>query len=137
MLQTKSISIAQLSLLDTEFIKVEVKPNSEIEPHHLSEILEAYDELVGRDVKFSLLTILPDDLYISPETKKLWADPKRSDRKTTEAFVINGLGLKLIANFILKFHKPSHNTRYFNTEEKALAWLEEQGVKPVFSKQTP
>lgn len=47
MLQTKSISIADLSLLNKEFIRVEVKPNSEIEPHHLSEILEAYNELVG------------------------------------------------------------------------------------------
>lgn len=132
MLQTKSISIADLSLLNKEFIRVEVKPNSEIEPHHLSEILEAYNELVGPDQKFSLLTILPEDLYVSPETKKLWAAPDRSDRKTTEAFVINGLGLKLLANFVLKFHKPAHNTRYFNSEEKALAWLEEQGVKPVF-----
>lgn len=78
------------------------------------------------------MTILPEDLYVSPETKKLWAAPDRSDRKTTEAFVINGLGLKLLANFVLKFHKPAHNTRYFNSEEKALAWLEEQGVKPVF-----
>lgn len=136
MIKHKSISFAELSLLNEQFIKVVVNPNSEIHPVHLDEIWLAYDDLVGKGSKFTLLTILPEDLYISPNTKKLWANPERSARKNTEAFVINGLGLKLIANFVVKFHKPSHNVRYFNNEEKALNWLEENGVKTKLSKQT-
>ncbi len=136
MLKSKSISFADVSLLNEKFIRVEVKPNSEIEPFHLEELLSAYNELVGENNQFNLLTVLPEDLYISPETKKVWANPQRSNRKLTEAFVINGLGMKLIANFVLKFHKPIHNTRYFNQEEEALNWLEENGVKPFLSKQT-
>lgn len=130
MLKSKTTSFAELSLLNEKFIRVEVKPNSEIEPFHLEEMLSAYNELVGEETRFNLLTILPEDLYISPETKKVWADPNRSKRKLTEACVINGLGLKLIANFVLRFHKPTHNVRYFNTEKQALAWLEENGVTP-------
>lgn len=132
---SKSISFAELSLLNEKFIRVEVKPNTEIEPFHLEEILSAYDELVGPDTKINLLTILPEDLYISPETKKIWADPNRSNRKLTEACVINGLGLKVIANFVLRFHKPTHNVRYFNTEKQALEWLALNGVTPTPNKQ--
>lgn len=130
------MSFAELSLLNEQFIRVEVKPNSEIEPFHLEEMLNAYNEMVGEDTKFNLLTILPEDLYISPETKKVWADPNRSNRKLTEACVINGLGLKLIANFVLRFHKPTHNVRYFNTEKQALEWLAQNGVTPMLNKQT-
>lgn len=136
LLKTKSISFAELSLLNEKFIRVEVKPNSEIEPFHLEELLCAYNELVGENNMFSLLTVLPEDLYISPETKKVWANPQRSNRKLTEAFVINGLGMKLIANFVIKFHKPTHNTRYFNKETEAMKWLEENGVKPISSIRT-
>lgn len=125
----KSISFAELTLLNERFIKVTVNPSSEIHPIHLAEIWNAYDDLVGKNSKFSLLTILPEDLYISPETKKMWANPQRSERKLTEAFVINGLGLKLIANFVVRFHKPQHNVRYFNSEEKALIWLGEHGIE--------
>jgi hypothetical protein len=135
--KSKSISFAELTLLNERFIKVVVNPNSEIHPEHLEEIWLAYNELVGHDSKFSLLTILPEDLYISPNTKKVWADSVRSERKHSEAFVINGLGLKLIANFVVKFHKPSHNMRYFNSEEKALNWLEDLGIEPKFNTQIP
>lgn len=136
MLQSKTTSFAELSLLNEKFIRVEVKPNSEIEPFHLEEILSAYNELVGENTRFNLLTIFPEDLYISPETKKIWADPKRSNRKLTEACVINGLALKLIANFVLRFHKPTHNVRYFNSEKQALEWLAQNGVAPKINKQT-
>lgn len=136
MTKNKSISFAELSLLNEQFIKVVVNPNSEIHPIHLDEIWNAYNDMVGKNTKFSLLTILPEDLYISPDTKKVWADPERSERKLTEAFVINGLGLKLIANFVVKFHKPRHNVRYFNSEEKALNWLEDNGIEAKLSTQT-
>jgi|GEM_PF-2597568 len=136
MTKNKSISFAELTLLNERFIKVNVNPSSEIHPIHLAEIWNAYDDLVGKNSKFSLLTILPEDLYISPETKKMWANPQRSERKLTEAFVINGLGLKLIANFVARFHKPQHNVRYFNSEEKALIWLGELGIEAKLNTQS-
>jgi hypothetical protein len=47
-----------------------------------------------------------------------------------DAFVIDSLAQRILGNFYLKFNKPQFPTRFFNSKEEALIWLEafvEQG----------
>ncbi len=39
------------------------------------------------------------------------------------AFLSKAAGEKLLANFFIKFMKPSKPTKFFNTEEEAINWL--------------
>jgi len=43
--------------------------------------------------------------------------------RQAEAFVVNSLPTRLIANFYMKFNKPPNPTKIFNTVEKAEEWL--------------
>ncbi|MBC7865371.1 MAG: hypothetical protein IAF38_20515 [Bacteroidia bacterium] len=112
-------------MLDDDFLRVEVNPGAEVLVEHLDEIWAAYDELLGEGKKFYIIVILPFDMHHLAETRKKWRNQKRSDRKIAEAFVLNGLGLALIANFVMRVEKPAHTMSYFDTEEKAMNWLEE------------
>jgi hypothetical protein len=46
-----------------------------------------------------------------------------------QAIVVDSLPNRLIANFIIKFHKPSAPTKLFSTPEAGLTWLHKQIIK--------
>lgn len=123
-LQEKVISFARITVLDEDFLRVDVNPGAEVDIQQLEEIWSAYEELLGKDKKFYLLTILPFDMHHNSETRKYWARTERSKRKIAEAFVVSGLALSIVANFVTRVEKPAHEVTYFHSEEKAMKWLE-------------
>jgi hypothetical protein len=44
--------------------------------------------------------------------------------RVADAFVIDSLAQRILGNFYLKFNKPQFPTRFFNSKEEALKWLE-------------
>lgn len=50
------------------------------------------------------------------------------------AMVISSLAQAIIANFFIKFHKPTVPTRFFTSEEKAVEWL--KNFETVFEKKS-
>ena len=46
--------------------------------------------------------------------------------RKAEAFVVESLANRLIANFYIKFNRPKNPTKIFNKMESALAWLRTQ-----------
>jgi hypothetical protein len=46
--------------------------------------------------------------------------------RKAEAFVVESLANRLIANFYIKFNRPKNPTQIFNSYDRALAWLRTQ-----------
>lgn len=62
--------------------------------------------------------------HIPKEVLSYVADSPHGKYQQSEAFLINGLGQKLIANFYLKVMSPKVPTKIFNTLNGSLEWLE-------------
>jgi hypothetical protein len=121
-------SVAFISLLDGDILRIEFKPDVFVEPGDMAENMEAYRKLVG-DKKVYLLTIAPATSTLSPEARDLFASPGRSSFKLAEGFVISSLAHRIMANFISKVQKPKHPLRFFDSEEAAMKWLKEIKAK--------
>ena len=57
------------------------------------------------------------------ENREYWAKKEACPYSKADAFLINSIVLKLIANFYLKFNKPERPTRMFTNEKEAIKWL--------------
>lgn len=119
------LSCATVTKLHEDVICIEYHPDAHVDIPELNEALRAYTELMG-DKKFYLLTIVNEGVTHSIEARKVWLKKKRSSFKLAEAFVINNLPHRLIANFVLRVTPPRHKAQYFPNEYRALAWLLKQ-----------
>jgi hypothetical protein len=83
---------------------------------------EASAKLSGGKASLNLV-VLKDFLNTTPEARVYAASEESNKYTIADAFVIQSQALKIVANFYLKFNKPTRPTRIFNTEESAIEWL--------------
>lgn len=76
--------------------------------------------------KYRLLIKADPDIQPTPAAQKYSSSEEGSIHKLADAFIVNNIAQKLIANFIISFHRPVVPTKVFQQEEKALQWLIEQ-----------
>lgn len=76
--------------------------------------------------KYKVLTIPELNANIEPEVRNYLVQPQRAERVRADAFVINNLPHRLLADFYLKFNRPDIPTRFFSSEAEARAWLSTQ-----------
>ncbi len=74
--------------------------------------------------KRPLLVIAEPYGIIENDAREFMATPESIQYSTAEAFVINSLGQKILANFYLKVNKPGVPTRVFNDIRSAEDWLQ-------------
>jgi len=60
---------------------------------------------------------------IDPAVREYLASNARYAHKTAEAFVVQNLGQRIIANFYLRISRPPCPTEVFTTEEEAINWV--------------
>ncbi len=85
-------------------------------------MVSVFKKLSGH-FKPSLLVICSEDNTFSKEAREYTASKEVSEVLKADAFVINGLALRIIGNGYLKINKPSRPTRLFNSKEEAIDWL--------------
>lgn len=68
--------------------------------------------------------------HIPREVLKYVSDSPHGKYQSEEAFILSGLGQKILANFYLKVMKPKVKTKMFVTLKDALNWLEIKNQKP-------
>jgi len=68
--------------------------------------------------------VLGKTIRISNEAREYFAKypPLISIRKS-HAILVNNMASKLLANFFIKFHRPTEKTRVFTKLDDALAWI--------------
>ena len=71
--------------------------------------------------------------HISKEALNYIADSPYGKYQSAEAFIISGLGQKLIANFYLKVTKPKVKSKFFTNFETALEWIETEKSEKIIN----
>jgi hypothetical protein len=62
--------------------------------------------------------------HVSREVLSYIADSPQGKYEEFEAYIVNGLGQRILGNFYLKVMKPKTPTKFFSDVEAALGWLE-------------
>lgn len=62
---------------------------------------------------------------MDPEVREWCATTSGNNYTHVDAIVISNFAQKLIADFYLKFNKPTMPTKIFKSKEKALEWIRE------------
>lgn len=73
--------------------------------------------------KPGLLIIYDEDNTLSKEAREYIASETVCSILKADAFVINGLAMRIIGNGYLKINKPRRPTRVFNSVTEAINWL--------------
>lgn len=60
---------------------------------------------------------------IEPGVREYMAGNTRYAHKVAEAFVVQNLGQRILANFYLRISRPACPTEVFTTEEEAVNWV--------------
>ena len=88
-------------------------------------IVNAIGELT-EGKKALILNIAGKQTSANPDARQFSASAEGNRFTIADAFVVNGLAQKLIANFYINFHKPIVTTKIFNDVNLATEWLKNQ-----------
>lgn len=117
-------SVAYISLIDGDILRIEYKPDCEVGLEQFEENLQAYRQLIGNE-KVYLLTVAGPGATTTPEVRRTFASTERSRFKIAEAFVITTLAHRILGSFVVRVLKPVHPILFFSSETEALRWLRE------------
>lgn len=113
----------KLSIIDSKYYLVEIKPNVHFEIDDLKQLVEFQKEISG--IKLPVLVLCLSDTHTDTETLKYIAKNQNSPYSIADAFVIYSLAQKILANAYLKFHYSERPVKFFNNKEDALEWMQQ------------
>ena len=122
-MKTLETRISFITQLENGIIRVEIKPNIELEPEDLDENFEAYVSVLGENKKGLFLIDFDKTGSASKESRERYANKKRANIKLAEALVVKSLAQKLESNFYKNFYRPTHPVEVFMDNKKAEEWL--------------
>lgn len=103
-------------------LEIVVSENAAIGLKECHELTEAYWNLLGEN-KCPLLHIVGDYVTVDKDARDYASSEEGLKFSKAEAFVINSLPHKILANFYMKMQKPSVPTKFFRTKQEAEEWL--------------
>ena len=120
-LPSVNLEYATVSMREDGIVNTNILISKPVTLVQAKELLEAYIDVTGGVKSPHLFTVtklamIENDVmeFISNEGNK---------KGIADAFVIHSLPQKILGNFYLKFIKPSIPSKFFSSEEKAIAWL--------------
>ena len=121
----KSIVGVDIRLIEPNIIRYEVAKDTVITHHLIQEIFEAGNSILNGQKRKVLIVF---DTHFTPkkEAADFMVSPLRTENLIAEAFCVNSASLKIISNFYTRIKKPTVNSKIFDNEQRALAWLTEQ-----------
>jgi hypothetical protein len=84
--------------------------------------MEAYKANLG-DIKAPILHIIGKYMNATKEAREFGASAEGLKNSIAEAYVFDSLPHRIIANFYIKFNKPTVPTKFFKTKIEAEVWL--------------
>lgn len=117
--------ISEIALREDGILHIDIKKDELFIEKDFHEVMNAAFA-IGKGKKFfNLITV---GAYTVPDHKarELATHKEGSIYKLADAFVIHSFSQKLVANFYMNFHKPYVPSRFFNSVEPAIEWLNEQ-----------
>lgn len=96
-----------------------------IDEDEMKEMLGYAEEFVG-PVRHYALVDFGGSLSSTSEARKMYSEaPFILQYRIADAFLVNSLSVRMVANFFIKVTRPATPTRIFNTEAKAIEWLKQ------------
>ena len=114
----------KLTLVEDRIILMEVEERFAFDIESMNAVRKANLELANNlpycvVMKAELLSTFSGDVM------KKSASESGSENRIALAIVDNNLGMKLVANFYLRFNNPVRPTKVFKSVDKAVSWLRE------------
>lgn len=116
--------VGEIALLDNGILRVAGNSNVHIELADMMENDVAFRELL-QGSRAPFLVLFGENVTISVEAREYFSESQRSQIKTAEALVVPQLHHKMLARNHTHSRKPQHPTMTFDSEEDALAWLQQ------------
>ncbi|HRD38427.1 MAG TPA: hypothetical protein PLC65_07335 [Bacteroidia bacterium] len=103
-------------------VVLEFGDHIELDVKEAKELLQATKEISGGK-KVLILNVAGKQTTATSAARDFAASPEAVEYTLAEAYVVNNLPQKIIANFYINFHKPLVPTKIFNNTEAAILWL--------------
>jgi len=103
-------------------VVLEFGDHVELDVKEARELLHATKEISGGK-KVLILNVAGKQTTATSAARDFAASPEAVEYTLAEAYVVNNLPQKIIANFYINFHKPLVPTKIFNNTEAAILWL--------------
>ena len=110
-----------VKVIDNSYYKVRVFENQEFTVDDLKNLVAAQKKNIGLVLPvlvFCENNATADVLLLSKLSQNEYNPYSKAD-----AFVLNSIAQKILANFYVKINKPERPTKFFNNADEALIWL--------------
>lgn len=123
----KSIDLgySTVNLRSDGIVQINYGDDLEIDVKEAEEIQNTIGELT-QGKKALVLNIAGKNTSATSDARNHSASPVGVRFTIADAFVINSLAQKILANFYINFHKPLVNTKFFDDLDTATKWLKAQ-----------
>lgn len=110
-----------VKVIDNSYYEVRVFENQEFTVDDLKNLVAAQKKNIGLVLPvlvFCENNAMADVLLLSKLSKN-----ENNPYSKADAFVLNSIAQKILANFYVKINKPERPTKFFNNLDEALIWL--------------
>ena len=119
---------AQVWMRDEDIIQCRVKPDAKFTIAEAEEILNVVKKLT-KGKKHPALVDISKIKSVDKETRDYVADSEFASVNLCVALIVNSPVSKIVGNFFMGLNKPMFPIKLFNSEDKALIWLNEYKEK--------
>ena len=114
---------ADVFLEKENMVHIRIHPKVHLDREDMLEINTTKFKMVG-EKKYTVLFVPGKQATISKEAREISSFPVITRNAIAKAIVVKTLAHRLIGNFFIKTQKPAHKTKLFDSEEKAIEWLD-------------
>lgn len=122
----REIDCAVIELLSNGIIKVDYRPDFEVELNDVKEVEKVFIDLSGGDNIYCLMDLSGQFNVFTNEAQKYLSNEALIVTQGIikgSAVVIDNLPNRLFAKFFIKFFKPPFLTQAFSNSQQAVEWL--------------
>lgn len=116
------LSHSKVWMRDDGILVIEFGDKVELDVKEAKELVEVTKEM-SEGKKVFILNIAGKQTTATTEARNFAASAEAVECTLAEAYVVNNLPQKIIANFYVNFHKPLVPTKIFTDKDAAIAWL--------------
>ncbi|MCF8428644.1 MAG: hypothetical protein K9G64_00820 [Bacteroidia bacterium] len=112
-----------VKVIDNSYYEVRVFENHDFTVDDLATLVEAQKKSVGLVLPVLIIcekNVLADIILLSKLSQN-----ENSPYSKADAFVLNSVAQKIMANFYIKINIPERPTNFFNNLDDALNWLKQ------------
>lgn len=110
-----------IKIQSSGFYEINIFKDGEFGIPQLKELVTAQEQLGSN--KLPVLVLCDEFAYTETEFLKYLAKKENNPYSKADAFIINSIAQKILANFYIRIFVPERPTQFFKDREEAMKWL--------------